>query len=101
MDRHAIVRFQILVHQLLAAHFGLSLNDTSLCENAVVSRLIEDGISPVLAVNGLVDKYRLNKLNASECLPSSPYVSESDALLAQMQYTDEIKQVTDIDGGWR
>lgn len=85
MDRNAILRFQLLAHQLLSVHYGIALSDTGLCEDTEVSRLIEGGISPVSAVNNLVDKYHLEKLAASHHLPTSPYVSESDALLAQVQ----------------
>lgn len=89
-SRKAVFQFQRLAHQLLTVHYGIALSDTVLCEDTVVSRLIEDGVSPVSAVNDLVDKYHLEKLNASPYRPSSPYVSESDALLAQVQLAGDI-----------
>ena len=97
MDRNTLIQFQRLAHQLLTVHYGIALSDTGLCEDTVVSRLIEDGVSPVSAVNDLVDKYHLEKLNASPYLPSSPYVSESDALLAQVQLADAITLVVMLD----
>ena len=93
MDRDTILRFQLLAHQLLSVHYGIALSDTGLSEDATVSRLIEGGVSPVSAVNDLVDKYHLEKLNASHYLPASPYVSESDALLAQVQSADALTLV--------
>lgn len=93
MDRNTILRFQLLAHQLLSVHYGIALSDTGLCDDAVVSLLIEDGISALSAVNDLVGKYHLEKLNASYYLPASPYVSESDALIAQVQLAGAITLV--------
>lgn len=93
MDRDTILRFQLLAHQLLSVHYGIALSDTGLCDDTAVSRLIEGGISALSAVNDLVDKYHLEKLNASHYLPASPYVSESDVLLAQVQSADALTLV--------
>ena len=87
MDKITIIRFQLLVHQLLKVHYGITLSDTGLSDDAEVSRMIELGIS---AVNRLVDKYHLEKLNASCYLPASPYVSDTDALHAQAQLSGAI-----------
>lgn len=90
MDKITIIRFQLLVHQLLKVHYGITLSDTGLSDDTEVSRMIELGISPVSAVNRLVDKYHLDKLNASCYLLASPYVSDTDALLAQAQLSSAI-----------
>ncbi|EGT3611541.1 hypothetical protein FAP59_18315 [Morganella morganii] len=97
MDRKTIICFQMRVHQLLSVHYGIGLSDTVLCDDTEVSRLIEGGVSPVSVVNDLVDKYHLEKLNASSYLPASPYVSESDELLAQIQLASAIIRVVTPD----
>lgn len=83
--RRDVLRWQLQVHQLLTVHFGTGLNDTGLSDEAVAARMLDSGIRPVDAVNHLVDKYDLVKLNASDFIPGSPYVSEADGLLAQVQ----------------
>ncbi|WP_242535249.1 hypothetical protein [Proteus mirabilis] len=43
MDKITIIRFQLLVHQLLKVHYGITLSDTGLSDDAEVSRMIELG----------------------------------------------------------
>ncbi|HGE6737101.1 TPA: TA system toxin CbtA family protein [Serratia marcescens] len=64
--------WQILAGRLLAKYFGLTLNDTDLCEADCVMALQESGVRPFEAINHLVDKYHLVRLDANPFTPSSP-----------------------------
>ncbi|BEM75235.1 hypothetical protein SME36J_51350 (plasmid) [Serratia marcescens] len=66
--------WQMLAGLLLAKHFGLTLNDTDLCEADCVMALQEAGIRPFEAINSLVDKYHLERLDANPFTSSSPYL---------------------------
>ncbi|WP_413715386.1 hypothetical protein IBZ12_21085 [Serratia ureilytica] len=66
--------WQMLAGRLLAKHFGLTLNDTDLCEADCVMALQEAGMRPFEAINHLVDKYHLVRLDATPFTPSSPYL---------------------------
>ncbi|WP_413715652.1 hypothetical protein IBZ12_01935 [Serratia ureilytica] len=66
--------WQTLAGRLLAKHFGLTLNDTDLCEADCVMALQEAGVRPFEAINHLVDKYHLVRLDANPFTPSSPYL---------------------------
>ena len=66
--------WQILAGRLLAKYFGLTLNDTDLCEADCVMALQESGLRPFEAINHLVDKYHLVRLDANPFTPLSPYL---------------------------
>ncbi|MBO1811492.1 hypothetical protein J4G53_24990 [Serratia ureilytica] len=66
--------WQILAGRLLGKHFGLTLNDTNLCEADCVMALQEAGVRPFEAINRLVDKYHLVRLDANPFTSSSPYL---------------------------
>lgn len=73
------------VSALLARHFGLTLNDTDLCDEDCVAQLHGAGIRPFEIVNDLVDKYHLTHLNSSDFLPRSPYLNAADELIAGLE----------------
>ena len=74
--------WQATASELLGRHFGLTLNDTDLCDEACVMQLHSACIRPFEAINDLVDKYHLTHLNSSDFLPRSPYLNEADELEA-------------------
>ncbi|HGM5166760.1 TPA: TA system toxin CbtA family protein [Serratia marcescens] len=80
--------WQILAGRLLAKYFGLTLNDTDLCEADCVMALQDSGVRPFEAINYLVDKYHLVRLDASPFTPSSPYLRPFEEWGA----VDEIEQ---------
>ncbi|CEE91900.1 TA system toxin CbtA family protein [Xenorhabdus koppenhoeferi] len=49
--RYDIVRFKLLSHMLLMQHSGMTLSDTILCDDEKIKNFIEEGISPVEAIN--------------------------------------------------
>lgn len=73
-----------LASALLAHHFGLTLNDTNLGEASVVNDLIGKGVQPFEAVNELVDRYELTRLNQNTYQPRSPYLTAADQLMASL-----------------
>ncbi len=54
MNKMTIIRFQLLHISYCKVHYGITLSDTGLSDDArCVSRMIELGISPVSVVNRL------------------------------------------------
>lgn len=91
--KQEIIRWKLMAHMLLGQHFGLTLNDTEFCDDCVVESLVADGTSPVDAINALVDKYDLTRLNASNWRPQSPYLSNADELIAAIQAAESLTLV--------
>ncbi|WP_208952359.1 TA system toxin CbtA family protein [Rahnella sp. ChDrAdgB13] len=77
--------WQATAAALLARHYGLTLNDTDLCDDLCVETLQKAGIKPFEAINDLVDKYHLTHLTDSAYLPRSPYLSAADELIAGLE----------------
>ncbi|TXE51907.1 hypothetical protein FOT57_22490 [Serratia ureilytica] len=80
--------WQTIAGRLLAKYFGLTLNDTDLCEAECVMVLQEAGVRPFEAINHLVDKYHLVRLDANPFTPSSPYLRKFE----EWGVVDEIEQ---------
>ncbi|KMJ46195.1 toxin-antitoxin protein [Xenorhabdus khoisanae] len=72
--------WQVIAGTLLKRHFGLNLNDTALCEADTVAELMANGVPPFEAINALVDKYGLTRLNAQGIPRRSPYLGIHDEL---------------------
>ncbi|MFN1148897.1 TA system toxin CbtA family protein [Serratia liquefaciens] len=72
--------WQTIAGRLLAKYFGLTLNDTDLCEADCVIALQEAGVRPFEAINNLVDKYHLVRLGTNSFTPSSPYLRQEEEL---------------------
>jgi len=53
----------MLLARLFEQHYGLTLNDTPFSDEAVIKRHIEAGITLVDAVNFLVEKYELVRVD--------------------------------------
>ncbi|WP_315708193.1 TA system toxin CbtA family protein [Brenneria uluponensis] len=77
--------WQATASALLARHFGLTLNDTDLCDEACVDALQKAGIKPFEAINDLVDKYHLTHLDGAAYRPRSPYLTAADELIAGLE----------------
>ncbi|CDG16831.1 TA system toxin CbtA family protein [Xenorhabdus doucetiae] len=70
--------WQVIAACLLKRHFGLSLNDTALCETDTAESLRINGIRPFEAINGLVDKYDLTRLDGNTVSSRTPYLRIQD-----------------------
>ncbi|MEL0578056.1 TA system toxin CbtA family protein [Pectobacterium punjabense] len=75
---------QLLVY-LLEKHYGLTLNDTPFCEENVIQAHIDAGITLVNAVNFLVEKYELVRIdrNGFNWQEQSPFLTAVDVLRAK------------------
>nr|WP_237385459.1 TA system toxin CbtA family protein [Xenorhabdus sp. Sc-CR9] len=72
--------WQVIAAALLKRHFGLNLTDTVLCETDTAAALIARGVRPSEAINELVDKYDLIRLNTQVIPRSTPYLDIHDEL---------------------
>ncbi|MEQ2024922.1 TA system toxin CbtA family protein [Xenorhabdus szentirmaii] len=70
--------WQVIAACLLKRHFGLRLNDTVLCEADTVEYLRVRGIRPYAAINDIVDRNNLTRLDSDTILPGTPYLSMRD-----------------------
>ena len=85
--------WQMLLARLLEQHYGLTLNDTPFSDEAVLKRHIEAGITLVDAVNFLVEKYGLVRIDRNGFVwqEQSPYLRAVDILRAR-QATGLLRQ---------
>ncbi|ASY77740.1 TA system toxin CbtA family protein [Pectobacterium polaris] len=77
--------WQQLLTYLLEKHYGLTLNDTPFCEENVIQEHIDAGITQLNAVNFLVEKYELVRIdrNGFNWLEQSPFLTTVDILRAK------------------
>ncbi|SFN39778.1 TA system toxin CbtA family protein [Xenorhabdus japonica] len=80
MEPLRLTVWQMIAAALLKRHFGLNLNDTVLCETGTVAELLTSGVRPSEAINELVDKYDLTRLNSQAIPRSTPYLDIHDEL---------------------
>ena len=77
--------WQMLLTRLLEQHYGLTINDTPFCNGAVIKEHIDAGITLADAVNFLVEKYELVRIDrkAFSWQEQTPYISVVDILRAR------------------
>lgn len=75
----------MLLTRLLEQHYGLTLNDTPFSDEAVIRRHIEAGITLVDAVNFLVEKYELVRVDhrGFSWQEQAPYLTIVDIMRAR------------------
>ncbi|EMZ5843784.1 toxin [Yersinia enterocolitica] len=85
--------WQILLTRLLEQHYGLTLNDTPFRDESVIQEHIDAGITLANAVNFLVEKYELVRIDRRRFswLEQSPYLRAVDILRAR-QATGLLRQ---------
>ncbi|MDM3401845.1 toxin [Citrobacter sp. Cb019] len=85
--------WQMLLTRLLEHHYGLTLNDTPFSDETVIKEHIDAGITLADAVNFLVDKYELVRIDRRgfNCQEQSPYLRAVDILRAR-QATGLLRQ---------
>ena len=88
--------WQMLLTRLLKQHYGLTLNDTSFSEERVIQEHIDAGITLADAVNFLVEKYELVRIDRKgfNWQEQSPYLRAADILRAR-QATGLLRQSRD------
>ena len=77
--------WQILLTRLLEQHYGLTLNDTPFRDESVIQEHIDAGITLANAVNFLVEKYELIRIDRKgfSWQEQSPYLRAVDILRAR------------------
>ncbi|HCW3117258.1 TPA: toxin [Citrobacter amalonaticus] len=85
--------WQILLTHLLEQHYGLTLNDTPFSDETVIKEHIDAGITLADAVNFLVEKYELVRIDRRgfSRQEQSPYLRAVDILRAR-QVTGLLRQ---------
>ncbi|MCX2602588.1 TA system toxin CbtA family protein [Klebsiella pneumoniae] len=85
--------WQMLLTRLLEKHYGLTLNDTPFCVETVIQEHIDAGITLADAVNFLVEKYGLVRIDRNGFVwqEQSPYLRAVDILRAR-QATGLLRQ---------
>ncbi|WP_225761514.1 TA system toxin CbtA family protein [Citrobacter sp. Marseille-Q3906] len=80
-----VVVWQILIARLLEQHYGLTLNDTPFSDEAVIKGHIEAGITLVDAVNFLVEKCELARIDRRgfSWQEQAPYLTIVDIMKAR------------------
>ncbi|HCO1940289.1 TA system toxin CbtA family protein [Hafnia paralvei] len=77
--------WQMLLTRLLEQHYGLTLNDTPFSDKTVIKEHIDAGISLIDAVNFLVEKYELVRIDRKgfSWQEQSPFITTVDILSAK------------------
>ena len=80
-----VIVWQMLLSRLLDQHYGLTLNDTPFSDETVIKEHIDAGITLADAVNFLVDKYELVRIDRRgfNWQEQSPYLRAVDILRAR------------------
>ncbi|MEB7586096.1 toxin [Serratia rubidaea] len=66
--------WQTVAGVLLSRHYGLTLNDTDLCEEVCVIALQEAGLRPYEAINDLAEKFDLERIDVNDYQQLSPAI---------------------------
>lgn len=77
--------WQMLLSRLLEQHYGLTLNDTPFCDETVIQEHIDAGITLANAINFLVEKYELVRIDRSgfSWQEQTPYLTIIDIMRAR------------------
>lgn len=88
-----IIVWQTLLTRLLEQHYGLTLNDTPFCDETVIQEHINAGITLADAVNFVVEKYELIRIDRRgfSWQEQLPYLRAVDILRAR-QATGLLRQ---------
>ena len=77
--------WQMLLTRLLEQHYGLTLNDTPFSEERVIQEHIDAGITLANAINFLVEKYELVRIDRRgfSWQEQTPYLTIIDIMRAR------------------
>ncbi|AWF36527.1 putative toxin YpjF [Klebsiella oxytoca] len=75
----------MLLSRLLEQHYGLTLNDTPFCDETVIQEHIDAGITLANAINFLVEKYELGRIDRRgfSWQEQTPYLTIIDIMRAR------------------
>lgn len=97
--------WQCLLTHLLSQHYGLTLNDTPFSKETTIQEHIDAGVSLSDALNLLVEKYELVRIDRDGCsvTEKSPFISSIDILRARkasgLMKRSSYKTVTRVTAG--
>lgn len=97
--------WQRLLTHLLVQHYGLALNDTPFSNEDVIRQHIDGGIALADALNFIVEKYELVRIDRAgfSAMQQSPFISKIDMLRARsatgLMTRSRYKQVTAVTTG--
>lgn len=79
-----VAHWRTLPVYLLENHFGLELNDTPFCSESVIMQHIEAGVTLADALNFLVEKYDLVRIDTESNASAEPeiFLTAADILMA-------------------
>ena len=77
--------WQMLLSRLLEQHYGLTLNDIPFCDETVIQEHIDAGITLANAINFLVEKYELVRIDRRgfSWQEQTPYLTIIDIMRAR------------------
>ena len=77
--------WQMLLTRLLEKHYGLTLNDTPFSDETVIKEHIDAGITLANAINFLVEKYELGRIDRRgfSWQEQTPYLTIIDIMRAR------------------
>ncbi len=77
--------WQMQLSRLLEQHYGLTLNDTPFCDETVIQEHIDAGITLANAINFLVEKYELVRIDRRgfSRQEQTPYLTIIDIMRAR------------------
>ncbi|ELE9011748.1 toxin [Enterobacter cloacae] len=77
--------WQMLLTRLLEKHYGLTLNDTPFSDETVIKEHIDAGITLANAINFLVEKYELIRIDRKgfSWPEQTPYLKNIDIIRAR------------------
>ncbi|MEF2545105.1 TA system toxin CbtA family protein [Klebsiella quasipneumoniae] len=77
--------WQMLLTRLLEKHYGLTLNDTPFSDETVIKEHIDAGITLANAINFLVEKYELVRIDRRgfSWQEQTPYLTNIDIMRAR------------------
>lgn len=77
--------WQMLLTRLLEKHYGLTLNDTPFSDETVIKEHIDAGITLANAINFLVEKYELVRIDRRRFSwqEQTPYLTNIDIMRAR------------------
>ncbi|HHU0693075.1 TA system toxin CbtA family protein [Citrobacter sp. Marseille-Q3906] len=80
-----VVVWQMLLTHLLELHYGLTINDTPFSDDTVIQEHIDAGITLSDALNFLVEKYELVRIDRKRFSwqEQSPFITAADILRAR------------------
>nr|WP_314508556.1 TA system toxin CbtA family protein [uncultured Pantoea sp.] len=87
-----VAHWRTLLVYLLEKHFGLELNDTPFCSDSVILQHIEAGVTLADAVNFLVEKYDLLRVDTNSNTDAEPEIFLTAVDILKASYATGLTQ---------